>query len=189
MILLAAGCVRLEPAASGSAPDSSTAHAIARDRGERLMMPLEPAGSGRVTLQGVAEARTDLPARPALAGSTVEPAPPTAEWVLPAGEPADVPDLATPNETESRSHDLKPPIPRGAPVVPSGGRGGEVTLDVRVDENGEVTDVERVESDADSATVHAASAAAFTTRYHPALLGARPVAVWTRQTFVVRRGR
>lgn len=189
MILLAAGCARREPAASGIAPDSSTAHAIARDRGERLVMPLEPAGSGRVMLQGVAEARTDLPAGPSLAAPTVEPATPTAEWVLPAGEPAEVPELSPPSEAGSDSHDLKPPIPRGAPVVPSGGRGGEVTLDVRVDENGEVTDVERVESDADSATVHAAIVAAFTTRYHPALLGVRPVAVWTRQTFVVRRGR
>lgn len=183
----AAACARRERGAPASAPDSAVARAIAADRAERLVMPLAPAGAGRVTLQGVAEARADLPAPAA-----IELAPPAGEWLAPPADPAPVPEA--PERTESEAHDgtiaqLKPPIPRGLPVVPEGGRGGQVTLDVRVDETGEVTDVERVEGDADSATVAAATSAAFATRYHPALLGQRRVAVWTRQAFVVRRGR
>jgi hypothetical protein len=64
-----------------------------------------------------------------------------------------------------------------------------VTLDVRVDETGAVSDVALVETDADSLTVLAATKAALASRYYPALLGARRVAVWTRQVFELSPGR
>ena len=51
---------REQPVTAG-VPDSTLARALAADRGERLVMPLAPAGSGRVTLQGVAETRAELP--------------------------------------------------------------------------------------------------------------------------------
>jgi hypothetical protein len=38
-----------------------------------------------------------------------------------------------------------------------------------------------VSSEGDSLTISAATDAALAVRYHPALLGGRPVAVWTRQ--------
>src|SRR5262249_36100952 len=72
--------------------------------------------------------------------------------------------------------------------VASGGRGGRVTLDVRVDDRGDVSDAVLVETDADSLTVDAAIASAKRLRFHPALLGGRPIAVWTRQTFDVAGG-
>ena len=70
----------------------------------------------------------------------------------------------------------------------SRGHGGSVTLGVRVDETGEVSDVQLVETDADSTTVLAVSNASLALRYYPALLGTRHVAVWTRQVFQVAPG-
>ena len=52
-----------------------------------------------------------------------------------------------------------------------------------------MSDVQLVESDADSATIAAASQAALAMRYHPAVLGSRRVAVWCRQVYDVARGR
>lgn len=183
--LLLAGCARREPAPGAASADSAVVRAMALDRAERLVMPLAPAGAGRVTVQAVAEARSELAAR---AAAPVTPASAPLELAPPAAEPGAVPEPAA-LTTDADTASLKPPIARGLPLMPSGGRGGRVTLDVRVDESGEVSDVELVETDADSATVHAATQAAFATRYHPALLGLRPVAVWTRLAFDVKRGR
>lgn len=170
---LAASCGRHEHAtpARGSLADSGAGRAIVRDQPERLVLPLAPAGAGEVVYGRVSPARAtlDLPPPPA---EVAEP---------PAGT---TPEPPAPGEPE-----LKPPIARGLPRLARGGRGGRVTLDVRVDENGDVSDVELVETDADSLTVRAANDAAFALRYYPALLGERRVAVWTRQVFAVARGR
>jgi outer membrane biosynthesis protein TonB len=175
-LALGASCARHrdEPAPARVHPDTLAGQAIERDRPERLVLPLAPPGAGRVAYFGVAPARArlDLPPAPA---DVAEP-PPT-----PGPEP--------PAEPDSTALQLKPPIPRGNPHTPSGGRGGRVTLDVRVDEAGEVSDVELVETDADSLTVLAAMNAARAQRYYPALLGERHVAVWTRQVFELTRGR
>ncbi|HEX5632172.1 MAG TPA: energy transducer TonB, partial [Gemmatimonadales bacterium] len=117
----------------------------------------------------------------------VAPTPAPLELEPPAPEPGE-PPAPQPAASEPDTA-LKPPIARGLPSLPSGGRGGRVTLDVRVDESGEVSDVELVETDADSATVAAAKLAAYGLRYHPAMLGSRRVAVWCRQVFDVKRGR
>jgi hypothetical protein len=78
---------------------------------------------------------------------------------------------------------LKPPIARGAArlTVPRGSGSGWVELDVRVDENGVVSDVAWAGGASDSAHVTAATAYAFAMRWFPALQGGRPVAVWCRQ--------
>src|SRR6266516_8219589 len=168
-VVAATSCARQEHAtpARGGLADSGAGQAMVRDQPERLVLPLAPAGAGRVVYERVSPARAtlDLPPPPA---EVAEP---------PAGT---TPDPPAPGELE-----LKPPIARGLPRLVRGGRGGRVTLDVRVDENGEVSDVELVETDADSLTVRAASDAAFVLRYYPALLGERHVAVWTRQVFSV----
>lgn len=65
----------------------------------------------------------------------------------------------------------------------SGTRAGWLELDVRVDENGEVTDAIPVSGDADSATVRAATESALALRWFPAVRRGRPVAVWCRQRF------
>jgi hypothetical protein len=146
------------------------ADAIARDRAPSIVMPLAPAGAGEWSVERVAPARAELDLPP-------PPAEPAAPDSVPTAAPEPAPDA------------LKPPIARGLPRILQAGGGGRVTLDVRVDEQGEVSDVELVAGDADTVTIAAATAAAFATRYHPARLGGRAVAVWSRQVFDVRRGR
>lgn len=174
--VLGFSCARRHQPAGAAAPqvDSTTARAIERDRPERLVLPLAPPGAGRVAYVRMAPARAALDLPPPPADVAAPPA---------SGVPA------TPAVPESAAFELKPPIPRGRPQALSGGRGGRVTLDVRVDEAGEVSDVELVETDADSLTVLAATQAARAQRYFPALLGERHVAVWTRQVFELTRGR
>jgi TonB family protein len=60
-----------------------------------------------------------------------------------------------------------------------------VELDVRVDEAGEVTDAVVVAASADSVTQAAATQAALSVRFHPAILRGQPVAVWCRQRFTI----
>lgn len=182
MLVVALGCAlavscarRREPVATSAVDgDTAAARAIERDRPERLVLPLAPPGAGRVAYVGVAPARATLDLPPAPADVAEPPA-----NALPA----------TPALPDSSALQLKPPIPRGSPRTLNGGHGGRVTLDVRVDEDGEVSDVELVETDADSLTVLAATDAARAQRYFPALLGGRHVAVWTRQVFDLTRGR
>jgi len=175
--LLLSACSRpsREPVSTAAERAAVDSAAIAADRPERLVLPLAPAGAGRMRVERVGIERI------APAAVALDPAPPLPE---PGEPPAPEPSAHAPDTAS-----LKPPIARGLPSLPSGGRGGRVTLDVRVDEDGEVSDVELVETDADSATVAAATRAAFGVRYHPALLGDRRVAVWCRQVFDVKRAR
>lgn len=80
---------------------------------------------------------------------------------------------------------LKPPIPRGSSrlIVPRGADPGWIELDVRIDENGAVSDVAWAGGAIDSSRVEAATACAFAMRYFPALQDGRAVAVWCRQRF------
>jgi TonB family protein len=170
-----------EPAAS-----ADTLPAAALDAPERLSLPLSPAGSGELVLERTRQERAELPPPVTVMPS----APPEIAPSLPGAEPAPPPEGGLERvHTTTEDPALKPPIPRGLPVLPRGGRGGRVALDVRVDEQGEVTDAELVETDADSATVAAAIEAAYSLRFYPAILGERRVAVWTRQSFQVKRGR
>jgi outer membrane biosynthesis protein TonB len=175
--LLLAACSHSprESAPASEESSSADAAAIARDAPERIVMPLAPEGAGRVVVERVGVDR-------------VAPAEAPLELAPPSAEPSEPPLAEAPREAAD-TDSLKPPIARGLPQLPSGGRGGRVTLDVRVDEQGEVTEVELVESDADSATIAAATRAAYDLLYHPALLGTRRVAVWCRQVFDVKRGR
>lgn len=82
--------------------------------------------------------------------------------------------------------DLRPPILRtpAALRVPHAARGrASVELDVRVDEEGRVTDALWAGGGDDSARVAAAIASALGMRFHPAERAGRPVAVWCRQRF------
>ena len=156
------------------------------------MVPLAGHRAGTLTLERVSVARaaiehvTESPSP--LPTSQITPPERTAlEPPPPQAEPDEPPVAPAPEAAAGDRESLAPPIPRGMPLVASGGRGGRVTLDVRVDDQGDVTDVLLVQSDADSLTVAAAIASARSLRFHPALLGGRPVAVWTRQTFEVAR--
>jgi hypothetical protein len=86
--------------------------------------------------------------------------------------------------------ELRPPLPRSAASLRlRAPRRGEVELDVRIDEQGEVTDALPAGGDADPATVRAAIDAALGQRWYPATRGGRPVAVWCRQRYEVGPGR
>jgi hypothetical protein len=79
---------------------------------------------------------------------------------------------------------LRPPVPRGATTLRvRDGRRAWLELDVRVDENGEVSDALPVAGDTDSATTRGAIDAALGLRWYPATRRGRPVAVWCRQRF------
>jgi hypothetical protein len=203
--LVALSCAR--PRAEKRAQGTDPAAEIARDRPERLVVPLAGAGDGVFTLEEVAIERAELP-HAAAPPPHVEPSAPrpgggaTLDLPPPPAEPGEPPAKSGPEAESPDARTLVPPIPRGAPGVASGGSGtrgtrpqgrvrhgwGLVTLDVRVDERGEVSDALLVETDADSLAVLAALDAASRLTYHPALLGGRPVAVWTRQRFEVERG-
>ena len=79
---------------------------------------------------------------------------------------------------------LRPPLPRASTplAVPRGAR-GSVELDVRVDEQGEVSEVRWAEGSRDPALVRAATDCARAMRFFPAERAGRPVAVWCRQRF------
>jgi len=182
-VLAVVGCARSRERAN-ALPDS-TAAAIALDRPERPIVPL--AGGDTLRLERVTLERSNLDLSSPPTQVEVTPAEPAPEPPVPEpGEPP-APAPAEPGPADPRT--LLPPIPRGVPATAIGGRGGRVTLDVRVDELGDVSDALLVQGDADSLTVRAAILAAEAVRYHPALLGGRPIAVWTRQVIEVRRGR
>ncbi|MEK7824720.1 MAG: energy transducer TonB [Candidatus Eisenbacteria bacterium] len=86
--------------------------------------------------------------------------------------------------------DLKPPLPRTrAPLtVPARAR-GFVELDVRVDEEGRVSDALWAGGSEDPPLVRAATDCALGMRFYPALRAGRPVAVWCRQRFDFGGGR
>jgi hypothetical protein len=155
---------------------------MARDRPERSVVPL--AGAGTFTLERTALERSSLDRTPPVAVAPAAPAPEP-----PRPEPSEPPAPASAESGPADPESLKPPIPRGAAMATYGGAGGRVALDVRVDEQGDVSDALLVSSDADSLAIAAATEAALAIRYHPALLGGRPVAVWTRQVIEVKRKR
>jgi hypothetical protein len=194
LLPLAAGaCARPAREHARAAPDTSAARAIALDRPQQPLVPL--AGAFRLDRFSVERTALDratpVPASPRTPPVNVAPAEPSPE--PDPASPGTPPEPGEPSARaprESTSPDervLLPPIPRGAPAIVAAGRGGRVTLDVRIDEQGDVSDALLVTSDADSLVVQAAIEAAFGLRYHPALLGGTPTAVWTRQVIDVRR--
>lgn len=125
----------------------------------------------------------------------VTPAKPAAVAMPPPSEAPDTlvaTDLPPPPALEV-DPDLKPPILRtpAALHLPAGrARGAEtVELDVRVDEEGGVSDAMWAGGSADSARVAAAIESALAMRFFPALKAGRPIAVWCRQRFDFGRGR
>lgn len=159
----------LRPATAATEAASDTALGAPRPMRDFDTLGVTPA---RMTMVRVA------PAREALAVPL-----PAVESALPEphASPPAAGELAFDDE-------LRAPIVRaGAPLDRAKARRGWVELDVRVDENGEVSDAMFAEGDADSATVEAAIEAALAMRFYPAVRAGRPVAVWCRQRFDLRR--
>lgn len=111
------------------------------------------------------------------------------EAPLPEAPAEAPPSDSAPREALPVDEGLQPPIPRTAAAQGGKGvRGVQVELDLRIDENGEVSDALWAGGSADSSVVRLATEAALALQFHPALQRGVPVAVWCRQRFVVERG-
>lgn len=177
--LLAAACgCGLRPASTGasgasgalgradSARASETAPGALRPLAD--FDPSQVAPEPRVTMVRVAPQRSGL----ALAPPLPEPSEPEPHVAPPASGA-----LAADDE-------LRAPIVReGARVDRARAKRGWVELDVRVDEEGAVSDAMFADGAADSSAVEAAIEAALAMRFWPASQNGRPVAVWCRQRF------
>ena len=108
------------------------------------------------------------------------------EAPLPEAAPAPVEDQGPPPPPALQvDPDLKPPILRfpGKLTIPPRARRGYVELDVRIGEDGSVTDALWAGGSADSALTDAATTCALSMRFFPALRAGQPTAVWCRQRF------
>jgi len=104
---------------------------------------------------------------------------------LPEAAPSPIEDAGPPPPSLAVDPDLKPPILRapGSLRIPSRARRGYVELDVRIGEDGAVTDAIWAGGSPDSSLTDAAVACALAMRFYPALRAGRPTAVWCRQRF------
>jgi TonB family protein len=104
---------------------------------------------------------------------------------LPDAAPAPVEDSGPAPPGLAVDPDLKPPILKtpGSLRIPSRARRGFVELDVRIGEDGSVTDAIWAGGSADSALTDAATTCALAMRFYPALRAGKPTAVWCRQRF------
>lgn len=177
-LLLVIGCSpERAPRPVGTGETELPVSALA-DSAERWTLPAAPLS-------------TDSAARPRLTLRRISPSRAALELALPNADPAP-PPVADPDaiarEGLAIDDELRPPIARSASALTlKGARRGWVELDVRVDEQGEVSDAVVVEAMADSATQAAAVEAAYAVRFHPATQRGKPVAVWCRQRFEVGR--
>jgi len=109
--------------------------------------------------------------------------PPALDPALPVPSPAAPENLAPEPPRLQVDEGLKPPLVRRAAALRVPSRSGAVELDVRVTEEGDVSDALWAGGSRDSALVAAAISCALEMRFYPALQGGRPVAVWCRQRF------
>lgn len=166
----ACGCGGSEPRAGPPTPipvdvlaDTGRTHRL------RIEVP-DTAAEGGKTAVWLARVTPTRPAR--IEAELPEPAPsgPDAPFASPPGLVVDP--------------GLKPPLlrARGTLRVPAQASGA-VDLDVRVSEEGSVSEASWAGGSSDSALVAAAIACALEMRFYPALRAGTPVAVWCRQRF------
>ncbi|MFI5371749.1 MAG: TonB family protein [Candidatus Eisenbacteria bacterium] len=169
--LLAAGCgrARSDHAQRLAVPVEVLADTSGPSMRLTPTLPLPGAATGAAVWVARVSPSRPAPSEPPLP----RPAPDTLET-----PPADPPTLAV-------DEDLKPPIPRDRArlTLPRGARPGSVELDVRVDEEGVVSDAMWAGGSSDSVLVQAAIACATGMRFVPAERAGRRVAVWCRQRF------
>lgn len=108
------------------------------------------------------------------------------ETPLPEPGPAAVDDSFPPPPGLEVDPELKPPLLRGPAPLRLAHARGIVELDVRVGEDGAVSDALWAGGSRDSALTAAAIECALAMRFYPALRAGRPVAVWCRQRFDFR---
>lgn len=161
--------------------------------GESVRLPVDVIADSGASVRWVIRPPGDPSPRPE-PGATgadvwlarVEPSRPQAvEPPLPGAAPETLAvALADPPRLEV-DEDLRPPIlRRSEPLrLPAGARPASVELDVRVDEEGRVSDAEWAGGSAEPALVRAATDCALAMEFFPAVQGGRRVAVWCRQRF------
>src|SRR5262245_12836428 len=143
------------------------------------------ADTGRTATLRVTPVAPGPPPRAAVWLAHVSPARlPAADLPPPEASPETVAVTPPPPPALAVDDGLKPPLLRTSATlaVPEGAR-GFVELDVRVDEQGGVSDALWAGGSDDPALVRAATRCALDMRFYPALRGGRPVAVWCRQRF------
>ena len=177
-LLLVLGCSPGRPGQSVGTGGTELPVSALADSAERWTLPAAPLAA-------------DTVARPRLTLQRISPSRASLKLPLPNADPAP-PPVADPDASAREGlaidDELRPPIARSASTLTmKGARRGWVELDVRVDEQGEVSDAVVVEAMADSATQAAAVEAAYAVRFHPATQRGKPVAVWCRQRFEVGR--
>jgi len=147
------------------------------------------ADTGRTERLAVTPPATPAPARPPSARVWLAQVTPTRaaalDAPLPVPSPGDIeepPATPPPLELDPR---LEPPLPRHVATlrVPRHARRASVDLDVRVDEDGSVSDALWAGGSADSVLVDAAIDCAREMTFFPARQAGRAVAVWCRQRF------
>lgn len=181
VVALAVGCAPRaseppagEPPAGEPPARAPLAVDVFADTGRGGVLPVPPPGApprASVWLERVTPVRIT----PAAPGDV--PAPDAA--------PETLASRAEPRTAPPADEELKPPLlrGRGTLVVPRGARDAVVELDVRVDEQGRVSDAIWVGGSEDSSLVSAATECALGMTFYPALQSGRPVAVWCRQQF------
>lgn len=143
---------------------------VIADSGRSQRLPVMPPPEARVWVSSVTPARA------------APPAPPLPEPAADAPPPGMAPPPLTIDD------DLKPPILRTPallqlPATLRHREGQSVELDVRINEQGDVTDALWAGGSDDAPLVEAAIDCAMRMRFFAALRGETPVAVWCRQRF------
>ena len=175
LILWLAGCGRARPPAEAEPPRALPV-AVFADTGRSTTLRVTPPPGGVARDAGPHAAVWLARVSPARIEPAAEPVPEAAPDTLPSA-PLPPPSLVVDGS-------LKPPLPRSQTplAVPPGAR-GSVELDVRVDEQGEVSEVRWAGGSRDPALVRAATECARGMRFFPAERAGQPVPVWCRQRF------
>jgi hypothetical protein len=184
-LLVLGGCGGEESGTRSRAPAPLPSRVVA-DSGRSIPLAVFGSDSARAWMAGVSR-REPARARPA-SGSLARPS--SLDVPIPEPHSDTLSSEVSPAPSLAMDEDLKPPIPMGsAPLrLPPLRRGAAwVELDVRIDENGGVSDALWADGSADSSIVAATVACALAMRFHPALRHGVPIAVWCRQRFEIGR--
>ena len=170
-VLLVPGC---GPEAPERRPPIELPVNVFADTGRGGRLPVRPPDGGDPRPRASVWLAQVTPSRPpAIEAPLPEPAPASLDEF-----PADPPPLEV-------DPGLKPPLLKAAVDlrVPPGSRPATVELDVRVADDGSVSDALWAGGSSDSALVASAIECALAMRFYPALRAGRPVAVWCRERF------
>jgi len=175
MILWLTGCGGAHPPAEQEPPRALPV-AVFADTGRTTTLRVIPPPEGAARDAGAHATVWLARASPARIEPAAEPSPEAAPDTLPFAL------LPPPSLVVDGS--LKPPLSRSQTplAVPPGAR-GSVELDVRVDEQGQVSEVRWAGGSRDPALVRAATECARGMRFFPAERAGQPVPVWCRQRF------